>query len=177
MILCGVCVRAGWENVYGFDMSCIRNVAIKEPLVDVVDPKQVVTNACLLKVSVCVCVWCGAMKEYEHTSSICPSCLVLKKISVSLSAVWIPKTKSAIRIYFWMPVIVFMLEDTTEARLSSHKWTEDKMFQGGNGVSLCSPHLHLSLYCFYPFLHSFSPLHTLLFSILSIQYLHSSCDF
>nr|XP_057933809.1 protein arginine N-methyltransferase 8-like isoform X1 [Doryrhamphus excisus] len=38
-----------WENVYGFDMSCIGNVAIKEPLVDVVDPKQVVTNACLLK--------------------------------------------------------------------------------------------------------------------------------
>lgn len=31
-------------------MSCIRNVAIKEPLVDVVDPKQVVTNACLIKV-------------------------------------------------------------------------------------------------------------------------------
>lgn len=44
-------VCTGWENVYGFDMSCIRNVAIKEPLVDVVDPKQVVTNACLLKVS------------------------------------------------------------------------------------------------------------------------------
>ncbi|KAF3859220.1 hypothetical protein F7725_021619 [Dissostichus mawsoni] len=38
-----------WENVYGFDMSCIRNVAIKEPLVDMVDSKQVVTNACLLK--------------------------------------------------------------------------------------------------------------------------------
>lgn len=46
-----VCIGTGWENVYGFDMSCIRNVAIKEPLVDVVDPKQVVTNACLLKVS------------------------------------------------------------------------------------------------------------------------------
>uniref|UniRef100_A0A3Q2SW01 type I protein arginine methyltransferase n=1 Tax=Fundulus heteroclitus TaxID=8078 RepID=A0A3Q2SW01_FUNHE len=38
-----------WENVYGFDMTCIRNVAIKEPLVDVVDPKQVVTNSCLIK--------------------------------------------------------------------------------------------------------------------------------
>lgn len=50
MSLC-VCVWTGWENVYGFDMSCIRNVAIKEPLVDVVDPKQVVTNACLLKVN------------------------------------------------------------------------------------------------------------------------------
>lgn len=42
---------AGWENVYGFDMTCIRNVAMKEPLVDVVDPKQVVTNSCLIKVS------------------------------------------------------------------------------------------------------------------------------
>ncbi|XP_072915921.1 protein arginine N-methyltransferase 8-like isoform X5 [Hemitrygon akajei] len=38
-----------WEDVYGFDMTCIRNVAIKEPLVDIVDPKQVVTNACLIK--------------------------------------------------------------------------------------------------------------------------------
>ncbi|XP_069760621.1 protein arginine N-methyltransferase 8-like isoform X2 [Narcine bancroftii] len=38
-----------WEDVYGFDMTCIRNVAIKEPLVDIVDRKQVVTNACLIK--------------------------------------------------------------------------------------------------------------------------------
>ncbi|KAK3101367.1 hypothetical protein FSP39_003033 [Pinctada imbricata] len=38
-----------WDNVYGFDMSVIRKVAISEPLVDVVDPKQVVTNSCLLK--------------------------------------------------------------------------------------------------------------------------------
>lgn len=30
-------------------MSCIRKVAIAEPLVDVVDSKQVVTNTCLLK--------------------------------------------------------------------------------------------------------------------------------
>ena len=37
--------------MYGFDMSSIRKVAISEPLVDVVDPKQVVTNACLVKVS------------------------------------------------------------------------------------------------------------------------------
>lgn len=43
-------VFAGWENVYGFDMTCIRDVAMKEPLVDIVDPKQVVTNACLIKV-------------------------------------------------------------------------------------------------------------------------------
>lgn len=41
---------SGWENVYGFDMSCIKEVAIKEPLVDVVDPKQLVSSACLIKV-------------------------------------------------------------------------------------------------------------------------------
>lgn len=44
-------VVTGWDNVYGFDMSTIRKVAISEPLVDVVDPKQVVTNSCLIKVS------------------------------------------------------------------------------------------------------------------------------
>jgi len=38
-----------WDDVYGFDMSCIRKVALSEPLVDVVDRNQVVTNSCLLK--------------------------------------------------------------------------------------------------------------------------------
>ncbi len=35
----------------GFDMACIKEVAIKEPLVDVVDPKQLISTACLIKVS------------------------------------------------------------------------------------------------------------------------------
>jgi len=38
-----------WDQVYGFDMSCIRKTAVSEPLVDVVDPKQVVSNSCLVK--------------------------------------------------------------------------------------------------------------------------------
>jgi len=38
-----------WDSVYGFDMSCIREVAMTEPLVDVVEAKQVVTNCCLVK--------------------------------------------------------------------------------------------------------------------------------
>lgn len=38
-----------WDNVHGFDMSPIRKVAVAEPLVDVVDPNQVVSNACLIK--------------------------------------------------------------------------------------------------------------------------------
>lgn len=32
-----------WENVYGFDMSCIRDVAIMEPLVDNTNAKSMVT--------------------------------------------------------------------------------------------------------------------------------------
>merc|ERR1712215_438687 len=38
-----------WDDVYGFDMSAIRKVALTEPLVDVVDRNQVVTNNCLIK--------------------------------------------------------------------------------------------------------------------------------
>jgi len=41
----------GWDSVYGFDMSCIREVAVSEPLVDVVSAKQIVTNSCLVKVN------------------------------------------------------------------------------------------------------------------------------
>nr|GEY43792.1 probable protein arginine N-methyltransferase 1.2 [Tanacetum cinerariifolium] len=38
-----------WNNVYGFDMSCIRKQSIMEPLVDTVDHNQIVTNCQLLK--------------------------------------------------------------------------------------------------------------------------------
>lgn len=38
-----------WDDVYGFDMSCIKSQAMMEPLVDNVDPEQVVTGACPIK--------------------------------------------------------------------------------------------------------------------------------
>merc|ERR1711962_1887662 len=38
-----------WDDVYGFDMSCIKKVALQEPLVDVVEPKQLVTGSCVVK--------------------------------------------------------------------------------------------------------------------------------
>lgn len=42
-----------WDRVYGFDMSCIKRVALKEPLVDVVEQQQIITNAVsLLKVDI-----------------------------------------------------------------------------------------------------------------------------
>ncbi|GAA5943583.1 protein-arginine omega-N methyltransferase HMT1 [Sporobolomyces koalae] len=37
-----------WDDVYGFDYSCIKEIALKEPLVDTVDLKAVVTNPCKL---------------------------------------------------------------------------------------------------------------------------------
>lgn len=38
-----------WNNVYGFDMSCVRQQAMLEPLVDSVDQNQIVTNCQLVK--------------------------------------------------------------------------------------------------------------------------------
>jgi len=38
--------------VYGFDYSCIKDIALREPLVDTVELKAVVTDPCLIKVTV-----------------------------------------------------------------------------------------------------------------------------
>ncbi|KAG1751398.1 protein arginine N-methyltransferase [Suillus paluster] len=38
-----------WENVYGFDYSCIKDIALREPLVDTVDLKAVVTDPFVIK--------------------------------------------------------------------------------------------------------------------------------
>ncbi|KAN0091296.1 S-adenosyl-L-methionine-dependent methyltransferase [Tylopilus felleus] len=38
-----------WDNVYGFDYSCIKDIALREPLVDTVELKAVVTDPYLLK--------------------------------------------------------------------------------------------------------------------------------
>jgi hypothetical protein len=40
-----------WDDVYGFDYSCIKEIALREPLVDTVDLKAVVTNPCKIAVS------------------------------------------------------------------------------------------------------------------------------
>lgn len=35
-----------WDNVYGLNMKVIKNLALTEPLVDTVDPEQVMTTVC-----------------------------------------------------------------------------------------------------------------------------------
>ena len=37
-----------WDSVYGFDMSCIKKLALLEPLVDMCESKQVVSSAATL---------------------------------------------------------------------------------------------------------------------------------
>jgi protein arginine N-methyltransferase 1 len=39
-----------WDSVYGFDMSAIKRVALREPLVDTVEDKAVVTSSYAFKV-------------------------------------------------------------------------------------------------------------------------------
>ncbi|EIN11422.1 protein arginine n-methyltransferase [Punctularia strigosozonata HHB-11173 SS5] len=38
-----------WDNVYGFDYSCIKEIALREPLVDTVELKSVVTDPWRIK--------------------------------------------------------------------------------------------------------------------------------
>jgi len=38
-----------WDNVYGFDYSVIKDIALREPLVDTVELKATVTNPCRFK--------------------------------------------------------------------------------------------------------------------------------
>ncbi|KAG2756286.1 S-adenosyl-L-methionine-dependent methyltransferase [Suillus brevipes Sb2] len=38
-----------WDNVYGFDYSCIKDIALREPLVDTVELKAVVTDPYVIK--------------------------------------------------------------------------------------------------------------------------------
>lgn len=43
-------MRAVWDQVYGFDFSCIKKLALREPLVDTVDKDSIVSDACAIKV-------------------------------------------------------------------------------------------------------------------------------
>ncbi len=38
-----------WDDVYGFDYSCIKDIALREPLVDCVELRSVVTQPCAIK--------------------------------------------------------------------------------------------------------------------------------
>lgn len=52
MIIRVLNVSKVWDNVYGFNYSCIKDIAIREPLVDSVELKSVVTDPCLVKVRI-----------------------------------------------------------------------------------------------------------------------------
>ena len=54
MFVCCVVVLFAWpvwDNVYGFDMSCIKDIALLEPLVDTVPQNSVISNFCPILVS------------------------------------------------------------------------------------------------------------------------------
>lgn len=39
-------IRLVWNDVYGFDMSCIKSLAMVEPLVDTVNGEALIANCC-----------------------------------------------------------------------------------------------------------------------------------
>jgi len=62
-----------WENVYGFDMRALKEVALLEPVVDVVNPKLVVTNSVpILNIDLQTCT-------LEHLSFASPFRLCAKR--------------------------------------------------------------------------------------------------
>ena len=38
-----------WDDVYGFDYSCIKEIALREPLVDCVELRSVATQPCAIR--------------------------------------------------------------------------------------------------------------------------------
>ena len=40
---------SGWSNVYGYNMGCLKNYVMREPLVDTVDKRQICTDHFPLK--------------------------------------------------------------------------------------------------------------------------------
>jgi hypothetical protein len=74
-----------WEDVYGFDMSPIKSLALLEPLVDTVEGKAVVSNgATVLRLDLLTCSkvsqLCNAnlplvcVPMYAHPGEIVPPC-------------------------------------------------------------------------------------------------------
>lgn len=45
-----------WDDVYGFKMNTIKQIALFEPLIDIVPDTQPITDSCCIFVEViCVC--------------------------------------------------------------------------------------------------------------------------
>jgi protein arginine N-methyltransferase 1 len=42
-------LTSDWDDVYGFDYSCIKEIALKEPLVDCVELRAVATQPAAIK--------------------------------------------------------------------------------------------------------------------------------
>lgn len=43
-----------WEDVYGFDMSCMKKAVIPEAVVEVLDPNTLISTASVIKVPYCL---------------------------------------------------------------------------------------------------------------------------
>ena len=80
-----------WDNVYGFDYSCIKEIALREPLVDTVELKAVVSDPCLIKVrTLAICI-------YPHGSTSPPQHIDLRTVKKEDLSFTAPFTLKATR--------------------------------------------------------------------------------
>ena len=76
-----------WNDVYGFDYSPMLPIVLKEPLVDCVELKSVVTKPCLIKVS-------AASKQIRSPVTVKPLRWQKKLISGDLSLLGVSRTST-----------------------------------------------------------------------------------
>ena len=77
--------------MYGFDYSCIKEIALREPLVDTVELKAVVSDPCLIKVrTLNICI-------YPHDSTSPPQHIDLRTVKKEDLSFTAPFTLKATR--------------------------------------------------------------------------------
>lgn len=74
-----------WDDVYGFNMKCIKGLAMQEPLVDVVDQEQVATKPCLMAT-----FNLSSMTKEDASFTVRANALLQSSCKASLAAVHLP---------------------------------------------------------------------------------------
>ena len=106
-----------WDNVYGFDMKCIKEVALAEPLVDTVEQSAVVSNSCtVLEVDIMTVRKEDldfkanfSVRTTPSTSRTAFSIIPLRALCLTMLCCGTISTSAAACTWFWTAVIVASL--------------------------------------------------------------------
>ena len=75
---------AFWDDVYGFNMSCMKKAALPEAGVEVIDPATLISEPTVIQVATHLCLL--SLEEASHSIGMVSVCLSLSlSLSVSVS--------------------------------------------------------------------------------------------